>query len=61
MKAAQTVRDYALTIVSAMRGVIELVAVIERIAECLADGCRMNGRKKEPNTYQLPSELDNVA
>ena len=52
-KAAQTIRDFAKTLVSALAGAFDLVAVIEQIRRCLCRGCRMNRRKANPNTYQL--------
>jgi hypothetical protein len=54
VKAAQTVRDFAMMLASAMAGVIALAVVIEQIKNCLASvGCRINRRKTKPNTYQL--------
>lgn len=53
VKAAQTIRGYALMIASALAGVIDLTLVINRIKQCLSFGCRMNRRRKNPNTYQI--------
>jgi len=53
VKAAQTVRSYVMLLANALRGLVDLVAVLEQMAHCLAVGCRMNARKKHPNTYQL--------
>lgn len=61
VKAAQTVRDYALMLGSALAGYIDLAVTIEQIQRCLAAGCRMNRRRKQPNTYQLLLNLPEVA
>ncbi len=53
VKASQTVRSYAMVLANAFAGIAELVAVLTHLAQCLSAGCRMNSRKKEPNTYQL--------
>ncbi len=53
VKAAQTVRDFAIMLASGIAGVIDLEVVISQIKICLEAGCRMNRRKKKPNTYQL--------
>ncbi|MBI4316909.1 MAG: IS4 family transposase [Chloroflexi bacterium] len=52
VKAAQTVRAFAITLASAMADTVALAVVIGQIAKCLALGCRMNSRKNKPNTYQ---------
>ena len=61
VKAAQTVRDNVALLVSGMRGAIPLAVAIEQIRACTAAGCRMNRRRKKPNTYQLLLDLQNVA
>lgn len=53
VKGAQTVRSYATMLATAVAGVIQLEVVIAQIARCLASGCRINRRKRHPNTYQL--------
>lgn len=53
VKASQTVRSYAMVLANAFAGIAELAAVLTHLAQCLSAGCRMNSRKKEPNTYQL--------
>jgi hypothetical protein len=53
VKAAQTVRLHALHLASALSCSAALDAVITLIHRCLAAGCRLNRRKKKPNTYQL--------
>ena len=52
-KAAQTVQKHALHLASTFRRLPSLVAAIATVRRCLAAGCRMNRRKKYPNTYQL--------
>ena len=61
VKAAQTVRDYAPMLESALAGYIDLAVTIEQIQRCLAAGCRMNRRRKQPNTYQLLLNLPEIA
>jgi len=52
-KAAQTVQKYALQLASGLWSQQRTIETLETIARCLAKGCRMNPRKKHPNTYQL--------
>jgi hypothetical protein len=52
-KAAQTVQKHALHVASAFCRLPALVMAITTVQRCLAAGCRMNRRKKPPNTYQL--------
>lgn len=52
-KAAQTVQKYALLLASGLWSQTRTRETLETIARCLAKGCRMNPRKKHPNTYQL--------
>jgi hypothetical protein len=52
-KAAQTVQKHALHMASTFCRLISLVTAITTVKRCLATGCRMNRRKKHPNTYQL--------
>lgn len=58
-KAAQTVRKHALHLASAFEEVVHLDRAIATIQRCLATGCRMNRRKKAPNTYHLLLDLTN--
>lgn len=60
VKAAHTVRAYAPMLASAFRGVITLTVALDQIRCCLAAGCRMNRRKRAPNTYQLLLDLPDV-
>ena len=53
VKGAQTVRSYVLMLASAMAGFIQMTAVLEVLRRTLCSGCRMNSRRRKPNTYQL--------
>ena len=53
VKGAQTVRGYALMLAAAMNGFIQLPSAIRLIGRTLSAGCRMNPRRRKPNTYQL--------
>jgi len=53
VKAAQTVRQHALHLASALACPTLLSTAIGVIHRCLAAGCRLNRRKTKPNTYQL--------
>ena len=53
VKAAQTVRHHAMHLASVLACPAALCAAIGIIHRCLAAGCRLNRRKKKPNTYQL--------
>jgi hypothetical protein len=56
-KAAQTVRKHALHLASAFGEAVHLARALATIQRCLAAGCRLNRRKKAPNTYQLLLDL----
>lgn len=53
VKAAATVRANAALLVAAFRGCLSLEAVIEHIQSAIAYGCRINTRRREPNTCQI--------
>jgi hypothetical protein len=53
VKAAQTVQKYALQLASSLWDSERMEETLELIARCFQAGCRMNHRKKHPNTYQL--------
>lgn len=55
MKASATVRTHASSLAMGWTvGTMErLVEVLQTIGRCLASGCRLNRRRKHPNTYQL--------
>lgn len=61
VKAAQTIRSFAPMLATAIAGHIAVTTAIAQIRQCLAAGCRMNRRRKHPNTYQLLLELPNAA
>lgn len=61
VKAAQTVRTFAPLLTTALAGLLDLTVAIGQICRCLAAGCRMNRRKKEPNAYQLLLDLPDAA
>jgi hypothetical protein len=52
-KAAQTVQKHALHLASAFTSSQRLGKALLIVKRCLAAGCRMNRRKKHPNTCQL--------
>jgi hypothetical protein len=52
-KAAQTVRKHALHLASTFGTTTQLHRALGTIQRCLKTGCRLNRRKKAPNTYQL--------
>ncbi len=53
VKAASTIRAYAILLASALAGLADLTQVLEHLSQCLATGCRLNARKAVPNTYQI--------
>jgi hypothetical protein len=53
VKAAQTVRQHALALATALPCAARLADASAVIQRCLAAGCRINRRKQRPNTYQL--------
>ena len=53
VKAAQTIRQHALHLASALACPTLLSRAIGVVQRCLAAGCRLNRRKTKPNTYQL--------
>ena len=61
VKAAETVRDHGLMLISALAGAFDVPIVLKRIADALAATPRMNRRRKHPNTYQLLLDLTNAA
>jgi hypothetical protein len=58
VKAAQTVRQHALHLASALACPLFLEQTIGVIHRCLAAGCRLNRRKTKPNAYQLLLDPD---
>jgi hypothetical protein len=58
MKAAQTVRKLAFALAHTFGVKARLEEVLTTIQECLAVGCRINKRKKQPHAYQLLLSAD---
>jgi hypothetical protein len=58
-KAAQTIRKHAMHLAIALSSgrLRRLHEALEIIQRCLSAGCRLNKRKKNPNTYQLLLQL----
>jgi hypothetical protein len=52
VKAAQTIRTFAPLLSSGLSGLSSLSDVLERFQCILQHGCRINPRRKHPNTYQ---------
>lgn len=53
VKAAQTLQKHALHLASTFGRLRRLITALSTVQRCIAAGCRMNRRKKHPNTYQL--------
>jgi hypothetical protein len=53
VKLAQVVRDTASTLMEALAGYRSLPSALQAIQRCMGSGCRMNTRKKYPNSAQL--------
>jgi len=53
VKAAQTIRESAMALIYAFDQFTELAQVLHKLISTLSRGCRLNRRKKHPNTYQL--------
>jgi hypothetical protein len=53
VKAAQTIRTYAIMLACSMTGIIATAAVIRQISLCLSSGCRIERRRQRPSAYQL--------
>jgi hypothetical protein len=53
VKTAQTVQKHALHLASTFGSLRHLITALVTVQRCVATGCRMNRRKKSPNTYQL--------
>jgi hypothetical protein len=53
VKAAQTLRQHALHLLCSLSAGAALCAAMATVQRCVATGCRLNRRKKHPNTYQL--------
>lgn len=60
VKAASTIRFNVPVLIVALKGWLDLESAIEQIQSTIALGCRMNPRRKAPNTYQLLLNLSRV-
>lgn len=58
VKAAAAVRSNVALLIAAFRGCLTMDAAIEQIRSATPLGCRMNTRRKAPNTCQLLLALD---
>jgi hypothetical protein len=56
-KAAKAVAKFAVALALALPYRAQLVNVLTRLQMCLRATCKMNRRKKHPNTYQLLLEI----
>ena len=52
-KASRTLRGHALHLATGVRDGHSVCTTLEIIGRCLAGGCRINKKRKEPSTYQL--------
>jgi len=53
LKAAQTIRPHALALARSLAYLAFLDHILAVVQRSVAAGCRLNRRKKHPNTYQL--------
>lgn len=53
LKTAQTIRQHALSLATALDSEEHMTKVLRTIQACLAKGARLNTRKTKPNLYQL--------
>ena len=53
LKAAKTVAKYALQLATSLWSRERTTETLETISRCVTVGCRLERRKKQPNTYQL--------
>ncbi len=61
-KATQTVQGHALALGAAVAtAAAEIAGCLTRIARCVGAGCRLNPRRKRPNTYQLLLALSDAS
>lgn len=61
VKAAKLVAKYAYALASVFQDCSALSAMLTHVVACLAHGCRMNSRRKEPNSYQLLAHAGGLA
>ena len=58
VKAARTVRQYAVCLLNAICDPTQLDSILTTIARCLSVGCRITKSAKEPRTFQLLLAVD---
>ena len=52
-KAAQTVRDHAIGLLLVFAVRAGVLAVLHALGRCLAAGCRVDHRRRNPSLFQL--------
>ncbi|MBI4498954.1 MAG: hypothetical protein HY689_13765 [Chloroflexi bacterium] len=57
VQAGQAVRSYAVTLALGLDDRRALVHALQRLAQTLAHSCRLNSRRRHPNTYQRLLDL----
>lgn len=60
-KAASTIRFNVALLLAGLKGLLDVQTAIEQIRSTIALGCRMNRRRKRPNTYQRLLNLPEVS
>jgi len=53
VKAAKTVRKFALLLAISFNSLKKLVSAFNALADTISQGCRINKRKKAPSNFQL--------
>ena len=53
VKAAATIRDNASLLVAGLSGWLPIRTAIQILKQAITSGCRLNPRRKHPDTYQL--------
>ena len=53
VKAGQTIRQHALALGEALASDAQMCQILEKVAQCLAKGARVNTRRQAPTLYQL--------
>jgi hypothetical protein len=53
VKVGQAIRASAVLLATALAGAVSLSFVLRQIRQCVPAACRLNSRRRSPNTYQL--------
>lgn len=53
VKAAAAIRAHTALLIAAYRGCLPIYSAIQIVQDTISTGCRMNPRRRHPNTYQL--------